>query len=252
MIEIACWSVSMTSTISISDLLKSFAALVFTVIVDTVGDMLVDLLCASASIEPVRRDLEPMNGVVLAILLLFVASNRGCSAGLLHFCYVRLPPDNRLRVPCSSIIFSSFMLLFRIASCLVQAVIVESRSSEISAVLCWTTGVHHFGSESNLRPLDCFVSSPLGLWDLSLRRHAIADNLVDELRLGEISCFLLLFFVFMWGQLHHCDGLFQNRQWRTHIDDLFVDSLLRELRLRITVFDGVVNVANRITLLPVL
>ena len=54
----------MTSTISVSDSLKSFAALVFTVIVDTVGDMLVDLMCASASIEPVRRDLEPMNGVL--------------------------------------------------------------------------------------------------------------------------------------------------------------------------------------------
>ena len=86
----------MTSTISVSDLLKSFAALVFTVIVDTVGDMLVDLLCASASIDPVRRDLEPMSGVVLAILLLFVASNRGCSAGLLHFCGVRLPPASPL------------------------------------------------------------------------------------------------------------------------------------------------------------
>ena len=33
------------------------------VFVDTVGDMLVDLLCVSASIEPVRRDLELMNVV---------------------------------------------------------------------------------------------------------------------------------------------------------------------------------------------
>ena len=55
MIEIACWSVSMTSAISASDLLKSLASLVFTVFVD--------LVCASASVEHVRRDLELMNVV---------------------------------------------------------------------------------------------------------------------------------------------------------------------------------------------
>ena len=53
----------MTSTNSASDLLKSFASLVFTVLVDTVGDMLVHLLCASASVEPVRLDLELMDAV---------------------------------------------------------------------------------------------------------------------------------------------------------------------------------------------
>ena len=41
--EIVRWSVSMTSTISASDLLKFFASLVFMVFVDTVGDMLIDL-----------------------------------------------------------------------------------------------------------------------------------------------------------------------------------------------------------------
>ena len=48
MIEIACWSVSMTSTSSASDLLKSFASLVFHCLqlVDTVGDMLVDRFLA--------------------------------------------------------------------------------------------------------------------------------------------------------------------------------------------------------------
>ena len=56
MIEIACWNVSMTSTNSALDLLKSFASLA--VFVDTAEDMLVDLLCASASVEPVRLDLE--------------------------------------------------------------------------------------------------------------------------------------------------------------------------------------------------
>ena len=102
-----------------------------------------------------------------------------------------------------------------------------------------------FFSESNLRLLDCFVSSPLGLWDLSLRRHAIVNNLVEELRPEKSSYFLRRLCVFMWSQLSHCDGLFQNRQWHTHIDDLFVDSLWRELRLRTTVFAGVVNVAQR-------
>ena len=48
----------MTSTNSASDLLKSYASLVFAVLVVTAGDMLVDLLCASASVEPVRLDLE--------------------------------------------------------------------------------------------------------------------------------------------------------------------------------------------------
>ena len=43
MLEIVRQSASMTSTSSASDLLKSFASLVLTVFVDTVGDMLVDL-----------------------------------------------------------------------------------------------------------------------------------------------------------------------------------------------------------------
>ena len=33
----------------------------------------------------------------------------------------------------------------------------------------------------------------------------------------------------------------------THIDDLFVDSLWRELRLQVTVFAGLFNVAQRLT-----
>ena len=47
---------------------------------------------------------------------------------------------------------------------------------------------------------------------------------VDELRLGKLCCFLRRLCVFMWSQLHHCDGLFQNRQWHLHLDDLFIDS----------------------------
>ena len=74
-IEIAC-----LSTMSASDWLKSFASLVLTVFVDTVGDMLVDLtqsdfscacdivdfcdvLCASVPVEHVLRDLELMTVV---------------------------------------------------------------------------------------------------------------------------------------------------------------------------------------------
>ena len=48
-------------------------------------------------------------------------------------------------------------------------------------------------------------------------------------------------------QLHHCDSLFQIRQWHAHIDDLFADSLWRELRLRFTAFAGVVHFAQRVT-----
>ena len=72
------------------------------------------------------------------------------------------------------------------------------------SVLCWATEIHHFGSESNLRHLDCFISSSLRLWDVSLRRHAIVNNLVDELWLEKFSCFLRRLRVFMWwNQLHH-------------------------------------------------
>ena len=56
--------------------------------------------------------------------------------------------------------------------------------------------------------------------------------------------------MFVWRQLQYCDSLFQNRQWHTHIEDLFVDSLWRELRLRTTVFAGVANVAQRAMRLP--
>ena len=71
MIEITRWSVSMTSIISASDLLKFFASL--------------------ASIEPVRRDLELTNVVYhcrnfVALLVSFT------SARCLHVCGVRLPP----------------------------------------------------------------------------------------------------------------------------------------------------------------
>ena len=54
------------------------------------------------------------------------------------------------------------------------------------------------------------------------------------------------------GAIHGCDGFFQSRQCHLHIDDLFVDSLWRELRLSLTVFAGVVNVAQRITRLTFL
>ena len=42
-------------------------------------------------------------------------------------------------------------------------------------------------------------------------------------------------------------GSLQNRQRHLHIDDLFDDSLWREIRLSFTVFAGVVNVAQRFT-----
>ena len=53
----------MTSTNSALDWLKSFASLVFAVFVHTVRDVLVELLCASASVEPVRLDQELMDAV---------------------------------------------------------------------------------------------------------------------------------------------------------------------------------------------
>ena len=158
-----------------------------------------------------------MGFYTVAILLLFVASNRCCSAGLLHFCGVRFLPASplpswplaassivlttdweylvlRTSFPASCFCFGSHLVLCKLWLWNLDlrnsldwdfALTWRSGTASAASVLCWTTGVHHFGSESNLRPLDCFVSSPLGLWDLSLRRHAIADNLVDELRLGK-------------------------------------------------------------------
>ena len=58
------------------------------------------------------------------------------------------------------------------------------------SVLCCTTGIHHFVAEPNLRHLDCPYSSPLGLRDLSLPHHANVNNLIDELRLGQLNCLL--------------------------------------------------------------
>ena len=80
---------------------------------------------------------------------------------------------------------------------------------------------------------------------MSLYLHAIV-NLVDELRLRFLNCLLRRLGVFMWCQLHHCDGLFQNQQRHLHLDDLFDDSLwdvllARELRLRTAVSAGVVH-----------
>ena len=80
--------ISMASTLSVSDLLESFASLVFTILVDTVGDMPLDLLCASASIEPLRRDLELMNDVQHCLNLVALR------CALRHFCGVRRQPAN--------------------------------------------------------------------------------------------------------------------------------------------------------------
>ena len=111
----------------------------------------------------------------------------------------------RLRVSRSPKVFSSVMrLFFGSHSFPVQAVTEESRSSsELSglgfafasrsgtapgaSVLFCVTDIHQIVSESNMRHLDCFFSSPLGLWNLFLHRHANVNNLVDELRLGQLK-----------------------------------------------------------------
>ena len=92
----------------------------------------------------------------------------------------------------------------RIASFPVQAVTVEYRSSsELSgldllfasrsgtatcgicfllSVLCCTTGIHHFVAELNLRHLDCFFSSSLGLGLVS------APSREEATRLSSSAC----------------------------------------------------------------
>ena len=63
MTEIVRWSVSTTSTISVSDLLKIFGFHGLWLVNPLVGDMLVGLLCASASIEHARQNLVLMTAV---------------------------------------------------------------------------------------------------------------------------------------------------------------------------------------------
>ena len=68
----------MTSTNSASDLLKFFASFVFRVfgLLISCRRLLVDLLCASASVEHVRRDLELMDAVQhCRNLVAFLVSN---------------------------------------------------------------------------------------------------------------------------------------------------------------------------------
>ena len=162
-----------------------------------------------------------------------------------------------------------------------QAVTAESRShSELSALgfcFCFTlwncscasvlrcpSSVGQLESSTlflnrNLRLLDCFIASPLALWDLSLYLHAIV-NLDDELRLGFLNSQMCRFRARFCAC--SCGASFiiatvssKNQQWHLHLDDLFDDSLwdmllARELRLRTAVFAGVVHVAQRIPWRP--
>ena len=110
--------------------------------------------------------------------------------------------------------------------------------------LCWTTGIHHFVSESNLRLLDCFVSS-LGLRDLSLRRHAIVNNLVDEMRLGKLDCLLRRL----------CGARFITATVPSKIDSgTRTSTICSSIHFdeSFVVVAGVVNVAQRITRFPFL
>ena len=80
---------------------------------------------------------------------------------------------------------------------------------------------------------------------MSLRRHAIVNNLVDELRLEKLDCFCVC--VCSSGAGFISATVFSNIGWHLHLDDLFDDSLwdmllARDLRLRTTVFAGAVNV----------
>ena len=93
MVEIVRWNVSMTSTNSASEFAEvfrffGFRGLWLVLSSDTVGDMLVDLLCASASIEPLRQDLLRQ-----ADFALLVSST---SARSPHVCGVWLPPASPL------------------------------------------------------------------------------------------------------------------------------------------------------------
>ena len=78
--------------------------------------------------------------------------------------------------------------------------------------------------------------------------HAIVNNLVDELRLCTWDMFVRV----------HVEPASSRKlslpksavAWHEHIDDLFVDSLWRELCVQTTVFAGVINVTQRTTRLP--
>ena len=115
-----------------------------------------------------------------------------------------------------------------------------------TSVLCCTSGVSHFVFASNLILLDCFFSSSVSLWDLSLRRHA-STFLLMNCSSRNSTVFYVVCVCSCGTSFIACDRPFQNRQWHAQIDDLFVHSLCRELRLLTTVFADVVDVAQRLT-----
>ena len=128
----------------------------------------------------------------------------------------------------------------------VQAVTVEARSfSELSGLGFTLWDNWNFSTVSSHLHLDCgtclcVVTRTSTTMSMNCAWGNSTVFCVSR-AVGTCLC------VFKWGQLHYCDGLLQNRQWHTHIDNLFVDSLWREIRLSFTVFAGVVNVAQRIT-----
>ena len=156
----------------------------------------IEHMCASASFQHVRRDLELMNVVqhcrnllalrcVELILLCWspslckLSARLMCSASACISVAYLIEAAAWLRVSRSSseLFGLGFCFCFTLWNC-------SCGICSPLSVLCWTTGIHHFVSESTLRYIHCIVSSSLALWDLSLRRHAIVNNLVDELRLG--------------------------------------------------------------------
>ena len=164
-------------------------------------------------------------------------------------------PTAWLRLPCSSKVFSSFMRLIsdRIVSC--------ASCDWRNSIFFWTlwTGILIFASlggtdlaASVLRclfsvgQLESTILTLTRIWDFSIvSSHLHLDCGICLCVVTRSSPTLLTnclgsavvfctsravgtcWCVFVWCQLHNCDGLFQNRQWHTHIDDLFVDSLWR-------------------------
>ena len=222
MIEITCWNVSMTSTISTSDLLNSFAPSGFHGLrwyrrrhacwSRSIGSSLCwTILCSWMCTEILSwwfllstvAILWPSFGAFgfrLHLHCMFGRSGRGDLSNLI----VDAPSSG-----CSVVLTTAWLGVFRsskvfasvlvpcaycwITSLPVQAVTSEARSfSGTASVLCWTTGILHFVAELNSELSWLFHLISTCIVELVSAPSRDRQQPCYELRLEKFSCFCVI------------------------------------------------------------
>ena len=148
MIEVACWSVSMTSTNSASHLLKSFASSVGYLFWDVKSHL---FSTASSLLIPSETCLLISPNQTFTLLIDF-CTNCNCEISIFFWT-----------------LWTWICFCFTIWNC-------TCGICSLLSVLCCTTGINHFVAEPFLRHIDCFFSSPLRLWDLSASSTTLLMN----------------------------------------------------------------------------